>query len=86
MSFNNGYVYFNASGFNRLNTEEDSVEQIYEKRVDAVNFAGDSILFCRNRSLYKMNADGLKRIQKLPGKTDGIYRLDTEGRMIKENL
>ena len=38
VSFNNGYVYFNSLGFNRLYIKDDYVEQIFEKKVDAVNF------------------------------------------------
>lgn len=72
MSFNNGYVYFNSSGFNRMNIQDDYVEQIFEKKVDAVNFVENSILFCKDKKLYKMDSDGLKKIKTLQRKTDGF--------------
>ncbi|MCH5266828.1 MAG: hypothetical protein J1E62_00680 [Lachnospiraceae bacterium] len=44
-----GFVYFNSSGFKRLNIQNDFVETVYPHDMDYVNFAGDSILFARGK-------------------------------------
>lgn len=68
---NDGYIYFNSSGLKRLNVNDNLVETLFEKNVDGVNFIGDSILFYKDKYLYKINSKGLKRLKKLKGKTAG---------------
>lgn len=69
LSFNNGYLYYNSAGLNRLNIQEDVLEQVYEDNAQAINFTEDSIWFCTEKNLYKMSRDGVKEIMKL--KEDG---------------
>ena len=57
---------------NRLNIREDTLEQIYEDDVQAINFTENSIWFCTEKNLYKMNKDGVKKIMKLKGDTEGF--------------
>lgn len=76
LSINNGYVYFNSEdGFYRLNIQEDCIEQVFKKQADAVNFVEDSLLFCHNRVLYRMDLAGLKAIktrEENTGRFNGI--------------
>lgn len=72
IAIQNGYVYFNASGLKRLNIQDNTVEQVYPKNMECINFAEDSILFSRsarnarnNSELYRMNQDGVTKILEL---------------------
>ena len=67
-AFNNGYIYFNSGGLKRINIEEGCLEKVFDKNVEAVNFADGSLLFCRGRSLYRMDSEGVKEILTLKGK------------------
>lgn len=78
LSFNNGYVYFSSNGLNRINIREECVEQVFGKNVYAVNFTDDSLLFCKNRTLYRMDSDGMKKIKTLKGSTDGFNGIRVE--------
>lgn len=78
ISLNNGYVYFNSSGFKRLNIQDNSVEQIFHDDVEGVNFIDNYILFYKDNSLYKMNSEGRERIKKLKGKTAGFNGIRVE--------
>lgn len=71
LSFNNGYLYYNSAGLNRLNIQEDVLEQVYEDNAQ-INFTEDSIWFCTEKNLYKMSRDGVKEIMKLKGNTEGF--------------
>lgn len=78
LSFNNGYVYFSSNGLNRINIREECVEQVFGKNVYAVNFMDDSLLFCWDRTLYRMDSDGMKKIKTLKGSTDGFNGIRVE--------
>lgn len=78
LSFNNGYVYFSSNGLNRINIREECVEQLFGKNVDAVNFTDDSLLFCKDRTLYRMDSNGMKKIKTLKGSTDGFHGIRVE--------
>ena len=85
VSIQNGYVYFNASGLKRLNIQDNTVEQVYPKNVECINFAEDSILFARNRALYRMNQDGTSKILELGkdyGETGGIGGIHVEDQKV----
>lgn len=82
ISIQNGYVYFNASGLKRLNIQDNTVEQVYSKNVDCINFAEDSILFARGRTLYRMNQDGTTKIQELRKDYDGIAGIHVEDQKV----
>lgn len=45
ISFNNGYLYYNSAGLNRLNIQEDVLEQVYKDNVQMLSFTEDSILY-----------------------------------------
>lgn len=72
ISFNNGYLYYNSSGLNRLNIQENTLEQVYEDDVQAINFTEDSIWFFTEKNLYKRNKDGVKKIMNVKGETEGF--------------
>lgn len=79
LSFNNGYVYFNADDrFQRIHIHKDYVEQVFTNDAFAVNFAGNSLFFCHDRSLYRMDSDGVKEIKTLKGSTDGFNGIRVE--------
>lgn len=85
LSIQNGYVYFNASGLKRLNIQDNTVEQVYPKNVEFINFAEDSILFARNGVLYRMNQDGTTKILELGkdyAETGGIGGIHVEDQKI----
>ncbi len=85
ISIQNEYVYFNASGLKRLNIQNNTVEQVYPKNVEWINFVEDSILFARNRTLYRMNQDGVTKILKLGknyGETAGIGGIRVEDQKV----
>lgn len=85
LSIQNGYVYFNASGLKRLNIQDNTVEQVYPKNVECINFVEDSILFSRNRTLYRMNQDGVAKILKLGkdyAETGGIGGIHVEDQKV----
>lgn len=79
LSFHNGYVYFNSNDrFQRINIQKGYVEQVFKNDVDAVNFVGNSLFFCHDRSLYRMDSDGVKEIKTLKGSTDGFNGIRVE--------
>ena len=79
---NDGYIYFNSSGLKRLNVNDNLVETIFEKNVDVVNFFEDSILFCSDKNLYKINSKGLKKLKKLRGETLGYSGIRVDNKKI----
>lgn len=82
LSFNNGYVYFSSNGLNRINIREEWMEQVFGKNADAVNFTDDSLLFCKDRTLYRMDSNGMKKIKTLKGSTDGFHGIRVEDNVI----
>lgn len=78
ISIMNGYVYFNSSRFKRLNIQNDTVEELFHANVEGVNFVKDGILFYKDKSLYKRDSDGVKKIRKLKGKTAGFEGIRVE--------
>lgn len=76
--FNNGYVYFNEKGLKRIRIGEECIEQVTEKNADAVNFVDESLLFYRDKTLYRMDSDSVKPIKTLKGSTDGFYGIRVE--------
>lgn len=70
--FNNGYLYYISAGLNRLNIQEDALEQVYGDDLQGLNFTKDSIWFYTEKNLYKMNKDGSEKIMKLTGDAEGF--------------
>lgn len=78
ISIVNDYVYFNSSGFKRLNIQNNSVEELFPENVEGVNFTEDCILFYKNKTLYRRDSQGVKKIRKLKGKTAGFEGIRVE--------
>lgn len=78
ISIANGCVYFNSSGFKRLNIQKNVVEELFPSDVEGVNFAEDCIIFYRNKTLYKRDSKGVKKLWRLKGKTAGFEGIKVE--------
>lgn len=72
ISIKNDYVYFNSSGFKRLNIQNNSVEELFHDSVEGMNFVDNCILFYKDNILYGKDSNGVKKLKKLKGKTDGF--------------
>lgn len=82
ISIVNGYVYFNSSGFKRLNIQNNSVEELFHDNVEGVNFLENCILFYKDKTLYRRDSKGVKKIRKLKGKTEGFEGIRVENNKI----
>lgn len=82
LSFQNGYLYIQSSDLKRLHIQNNTIERVYPKRVDCLNFTEDGILFARNKKLYRLNQDGIKKILELDSDFDGIGGIHVEDKKI----
>ncbi len=54
------------------------MEELFPSDVEGVNFAEDCIIFYKNKTLYKRDSEGVKKLWRLKGKTAGFEGVRVE--------